>query len=663
MLCPNCQSKNRDAAKFCDECGFPLTGAIARAAHASLLDNEAEAFTHANSNAANVRGGDLGDEIVESAQYLPFFEDDEDVREQAEGDSTGAVAAVSGGESIDEADGLYGIEVPVAFDGTSGGAGPEIETAKYGARAASSGIGDIEDEVQAAGEFSVAATPSIAVADGSGQDAFSVSADSAQMVGAADADLAQVPGSVDADPTQMIGSANGDSTQTLVSEDANSAQMIPSADADPTQMISSADADPTQMIGAGDADPTQMIGSSDPTQVIIPNDGDVTQVIASGAAAGVSASNSTHPVGRDLSGFDRVSDYGEALVDSSYDSRIGGWHDGGTMKMNPVASDDGMYGARDYIASATTEQKSHKGRNVAIALIVLALVAAAAVYGTYVMELWGGKAVPGVVGMTEADARSVLEGSGFTVKSLQVKSDETEGLVLIMDPSEGSRIEEGSEVTIHMATARTIPEVIGLPQEEAAVRFKEDGFENVSFELEKSDSPENTVISVSPEVGERARSGQSIVAKVADPYIVPDVAGMYLQDAQDAIANAGLTSEYYYVNTRDYPDGAIMGTQPAAGEKVTHDTVVSIQIARARAAELEDLTREYLAPGAHITMGAYSYEIETLNSVEYTDNDMVAFSATARPYTSILGETVYISARPINGTIHWSEDNHVISIS
>ena len=176
-------------------------------------------------------------------------------------------------------------------------------------------------------------------------------------------------------------------------------------------------------------------------------------------------------------------------------------------------------------------------------------------------------------------------------------------------------------------------------------------------------NPENTVISVSPEVGERARSGQSIVAKVADPYIVPDVAGMYLQDAQDAIANAGLTSEYYYVNTRDYPDGAIMGTQPAAGEKVTHDTVVSIQIARARAAELEDLTREYLAPGAHISMGAYSYEIETLNSVEYTDNDMVAFSATARPYTSILGETVYISARSINGTIHWSEDNHVISIS
>ena len=630
MLCPNCQSKNRDAAKFCDECGFPLTGAIARAAHASLLDNEAEASSHADGKAGNVRDADLGDEIVESAIYLPFFEDAEDVREQPEGDSTEGAAAESASESIDEADELHGIEAPVESDGAFGEAGSETDSGELGAHATSFVTDDSEDEVSATGELNVDTTSATDAVDGSDLDAFSVDADSAQMIGASGEDRTQ---------------------------------MLDSFDGNPTQMIASADVDPTQMIAPADADPTQMLGSSDPTQVIVPSDDDVTQFIASGTAASVSTPDPTRPIGRDLSGFDRVSDYGETLVDASYGSGIGGWRDGGTMKMDPVASDDSIYGGRDYIASATTEQKSHKGRTVAIVLIILALVAAAAVYGTYVMELWGGKAVPSVVGMTEADARSVLEGSGFTVKSLQVKSDETEGLVLIMDPSEGSRIEEGSEVTIHMATARTIPEVIGLPQEEAAARFKEDGFENVSFELEKSDSPENTVISVSPEVGERARSGQSIVAKVADPYIVPDVAGMYLQDAQDAIANAGLTSEYYYVNTRDYSDGAIMGTQPAAGEKVTHDTVVSIQIARARAAELEDLTREYLAPGAHITMGMYSYEIESLNSVEYTDNDTVAFSATARPYTSILGETVYISARPINGTIHWSEDNHVISIS
>ena len=32
MICPNCQTENRDQAKFCDECGFPLSGLIAQVA-------------------------------------------------------------------------------------------------------------------------------------------------------------------------------------------------------------------------------------------------------------------------------------------------------------------------------------------------------------------------------------------------------------------------------------------------------------------------------------------------------------------------------------------------------------------------------------------------------------------------------------------------------
>ena len=26
MKCPNCETENRESAKFCDECGFPLLG-------------------------------------------------------------------------------------------------------------------------------------------------------------------------------------------------------------------------------------------------------------------------------------------------------------------------------------------------------------------------------------------------------------------------------------------------------------------------------------------------------------------------------------------------------------------------------------------------------------------------------------------------------------
>ena len=35
MICPNCHSDNKEGAKFCNECGFPLTGRIASVAAAA----------------------------------------------------------------------------------------------------------------------------------------------------------------------------------------------------------------------------------------------------------------------------------------------------------------------------------------------------------------------------------------------------------------------------------------------------------------------------------------------------------------------------------------------------------------------------------------------------------------------------------------------------
>ena len=117
------------------------------------------------------------------------------------------------------------------------------------------------------------------------------------------------------------------------------------------------------------------------------------------------------------------------------------------------------------------------------------------------------------------------------------------------------------------------------------------------------------------------------------------------------------------MNTVDYPEGTILGSYPEAGTQVTGDTVVVIQIARARGAELEGLTRSYLAPGNSVTIGINNYAIESLDSVEYIGNDTVTYTMTARPFTYIMGETVSISARQISGAIVWSEDNTIASIS
>ncbi|WP_371298199.1 PASTA domain-containing protein [Paraeggerthella sp.] len=73
------------------------------------------------------------------------------------------------------------------------------------------------------------------------------------------------------------------------------------------------------------------------------------------------------------------------------------------------------------------------------------------------------KILPNVVGMTQTDATYVLEGKGFAVRTMQVKSDETEGVVLLMDPGAGARQDEGTEVVIHVSEARVVPETVGHP--------------------------------------------------------------------------------------------------------------------------------------------------------------------------------------------------------
>ena len=376
--------------------------------------------------------------------------------------------------------------------------------------------------------------------------------------------------------------------------------------------------------------------------------------------AGISA-DETAQLNYDLTGFDKTSDeYGERLVDESYEPPKIDWRDGGTMQMPRIEGSEAPK-SKDYLASITTKQNK-TGKKVVVAVVVIAILAAAIAFLTYHAEMWGGKAVPDVKGQTEADARNVLESEGFAVKATQVKSDDTEGLVLIMDPDSGTRMPEGSEVVIHIATARTVPNVVGKSKDEAQKAIAAEGCEYVTYKTEYSDEDEGKVLDVSPAPGTRVKSTAEIVVTVAEPRTVPDVSNMYLNDAIKAIQDMGLGYDIAYVQTESYADGTLLGTVPAAGEKVKEGTVVILQIAQARGAQLEELVRSQLAPGSQVTLNGTNYLIESLDSVTYMGNDTVAYTATGRAFTYLLGETLFASAsQSISGTITFTADNQIAS--
>ncbi len=358
----------------------------------------------------------------------------------------------------------------------------------------------------------------------------------------------------------------------------------------------------------------------------------------------------------DLSGLD------ECLVDSSYVPPQNSWRAGDTMSMPRI---EGQPAAkqREFRAPDPHAKKGGKGKVVAIVLACLVALAGAGAGVTYYLEMWGGKMLPNVVGMTQSDAIAVLEGKGFAVRATQVKSDETEGVVLLMDPGAGARQDSGTEVVIHVSEARTVPNVAGMQRDEAAAKLKDDGFENVTVATQKSNEREGSVLSVTPEAGTKAKASTAVTLTVAEAYTVPDVSGMKWDDAVAAIEDAGYVANGAYVYDDSVAAGTLLGTDPAAGSKLESGATVTVSIAKSRASELEAAALSYLQSAGSVTIGGTSYAIQSVDGVTYQGNDTTAFTITGAAVTTLDGETVRGSSKQKTGTIVWDSANNIVSIS
>lgn len=306
-----------------------------------------------------------------------------------------------------------------------------------------------------------------------------------------------------------------------------------------------------------------------------------------------------------------------------------------------------------------------KGPIIAAACIALAVVLAAVAGGTYMAELWGGKTIPEVVGLSQPEATDALSAKGFAAQAVEVKSDEPQGTVLSSDPEQGHRAEEGSTVTLSVAVPRIVPAIVGATSDEAAQALEAEGFTAVTYTEEKSNEAAGTVLAVSPEAGTEAKSGDAITVTVAVPYTVPDVEGMSEADAKAALQAEGyeVTSEWY--TTEDIEEGTAVSTDPAAGSELNSGSEVTLYVAHSRGTELVDLTREIL-PGANLTNDEGSFKVENIKSCTYRGDGEVLYTVEARQYEVVtmpfgLGqETVFAKKlTTIEGGIVWNDDNEV----
>ena len=160
-----------------------------------------------------------------------------------------------------------------------------------------------------------------------------------------------------------------------------------------------------------------------------------------------------------------------------------------------------------------------------------------------------GVEVPDVVGMSSDTARYELLNAGCQVDVKSQLTQDNFGIVLSSDPAAGTKRKQGSTVTITVSASRTIPDVIGMDVEAAKTKLQEEGAELVMVVAKASNQPENTVISVEPESGSAFNPQDEITLTVATHATVPNVVGMQEEDAKASVEEAGYVPEVKWADS------------------------------------------------------------------------------------------------------------------
>ena len=227
------------------------------------------------------------------------------------------------------------------------------------------------------------------------------------------------------------------------------------------------------------------------------------------------------------------------------------------------------------VHDASRRARTKRGRTIRRRTrVIIALLLVAAAIGvsyagiTYAYEQWGGKTVPYVVGLSQANATAEIEAKGFKVTTENVPSDAVDGHVVLVEPSGGNRIEEGSTIHLTVGKNRTIPEVVGKTREEARSTLEAAGANNIRFESRISEDEQDRVIEVKPAAGALFLSSDEVTVYVAQPPRMINVVGEEEAIALQHLEKEGITAHSAFEQADASNRLKVVRTEPAAGEKL-----------------------------------------------------------------------------------------------
>lgn len=213
------------------------------------------------------------------------------------------------------------------------------------------------------------------------------------------------------------------------------------------------------------------------------------------------------------------------------------------------------------------EQRSTRSRKRLIIGCAVAGVLAVAmlVAGTYVLEIWGGRSIPNVKGLSQTNAEQQLAERGFKAKIETAPSDTVQGHVIEVKPGPGTRANPGSEITIVIGQGRHIPQVVGMQREQARAALREAGAENIRFETRSDLGGQDLVLEVRPPADATFISSEEVVVVVSQLPSVPNVIGKSQEEAISELDHEGLPYTITYERSDVSHRLTVLRTSPQPG--------------------------------------------------------------------------------------------------
>jgi serine/threonine-protein kinase len=186
-------------------------------------------------------------------------------------------------------------------------------------------------------------------------------------------------------------------------------------------------------------------------------------------------------------------------------------------------------------------------------------------------------AVPRVAGLSQEDARDVIQGVNLRVQTVfRASADVPRDIVIETDPAEGTELAPDSTVRLVVSSGPESFPLLNLvgETEERARQLLNDNELIADVTYEPTTGERDLVLSQDPAPGTEVAPGSVVslvVSASPDTIIVPDLTGLTVENAKFRISVAGLEEdEVTFLIEEEFsdeiPEGFVVRTEPAVGE-------------------------------------------------------------------------------------------------